>query len=153
MRERTGSFGYADESKPVASLDRLYSQALGLAGPLRDEVAALAARSGGALDDLWELDPVGVPAGMPAALVQSVRRRMVKCPRRAMEKALWCYDGDVSRLADVCRCRVMFEGLEGICEFLEGLRGWQAFIVLRVKDYVSEDHDPRISCGFRVSLI
>ncbi len=91
------------------------SQAVGAAlvfGPL---AAAWAAASTGSLDD--SDGPPGEPAPPPPAGAELLppagllRRGLLKAPARAVEKALTCYGGDVSRLGDVCRCRIAFDGL------------------------------------------
>ena len=46
-------------------------------------------------------------AGAQRAVRPLVRRGRLKSPFRAAEKALTCYGGDVSRLLDLCRCRIL----------------------------------------------
>ena len=86
-----------------------------------------------------------------------MRRRVVKRPDRAAEKALACYDGDVSRLLDVCRARLVFDGVGGLAACLRAIRAGPAsgppeaeVEVVRVKNWMREDHDQWSTMGFRV---
>ena len=40
-----------------------------------------------------------------------IRAGLAKSPERAVEKALVCYEGDASRVVDLCRARLVVEGL------------------------------------------
>jgi hypothetical protein len=82
--------GEGDPGRPVDSLDQLYAQAFAASSLLRYRSWHWAASTGGLVGD--GARPTGGP-GAPA----------LKCPRRAAEKALVCYGGDVSWLVDICR--------------------------------------------------
>jgi hypothetical protein len=104
-----------DERSPVRSLDQLYSQALGLAPVLSIACARWAAGSGGVLDlpdqrlaGSPPLAPPAPPGGMDWGFAGWESFRLVKRPARAVEKAVACYGGDVSRVTDICRGRILF---------------------------------------------
>ena len=71
--------------------------------------------------------------------------------RRAAEKALLCYGGDVSRLLDLCRARVRCASVAALAACLATLQGDTTLAVVRVKNWMSAQHDPRATGGFRVS--
>ena len=79
-----------------------------------------------------------------------VERGVVKCPRRAVEKALACYGGDASRLLDVCRARMVVADMAALTRCLERIADDSAVRVLRVKDGVGRDQDPAVHGGYRV---
>lgn len=87
-----------DPARPVSSLSRLYAQAFALSALLRERCRAWAALSGGRVDPT--LDGTG---GDLEGTEDERPGGEVKDPRRAAEKAMVRYDGDVSRLLDVCR--------------------------------------------------
>ncbi len=76
----------------------------------------------------------------------------IKSPERAMEKALWCYDGDVSRVTDICRCRILYDGLADLTEGLEAVLACGVAWVCSVKNSLRDDHDSWTTGGFRVRL-
>jgi hypothetical protein len=109
--------GQADRRRPITSLDQLYTQAMGVAPVLCTHCAAWATESGGCFHQadarpgssgIGGTDEDCALSALPQVLRTLVQCGNVKRPQRAMEKALTCYGGDVSRLLDVCRGRVVF---------------------------------------------
>jgi hypothetical protein len=104
----------------VGSLSQLYAQALALSVLLRERCRRLAAASGGRVDPQvgggWGEGGAargeggaargegGAAGGEGGAPGDEAPGREIKDPRRAAEKALVRYGGDVSRLLDICRC-------------------------------------------------
>ena len=157
---------HADQRRPVESLDQLYTQALAVAPRLRDLVARLAATAGGVVDNGEDseasvaVDGGGVgreaaegdgSAPLPATLRGLVRSRWVKAPARAVEKAAACYGGDVSRLTDLCRGRLVFASADGVAECVRAVgREAPAVEVVGVRNGLWPEYDARRSAGFRV---
>ena len=137
--------GTWDRRRPVGSLDQLYTQAMGVAPCLLAKCKTWAAAAGGALDAGQDGEPNDSLTGW-------MGRRIIKRPERAIEKAAICYNGDVSRLADVCRARLVFETLGQICACLESVaqdRGTTR--LLRLKNGLHPERDSKRTAGFRVS--
>ena len=82
-----------------------------------------------------------------------VRQGMIKGPFRAAEKVLECYGGDVSRLVDVTRCRLIFGDVEDIIKCLQVIGSSAAdrmIRMVRVKNTMWAGWDSRAGAGFRV---
>ena len=92
--------GTRDEGRPVRSLDQLYSQAFALDPTLGAYCAAWAADSGG------QVAPYSARAATACAVADVVGH--LKPTGRAVSKAALCYAGDVSRVVDICRRRLLF---------------------------------------------
>ena len=146
---------------PVTSLDQLYAQALTVAPLMAEMCGNLAAASGGRLDHppaasglasssaASKCDPIA-GVDQDSALGQWIRRRWVKAPERAAEKALLCYGGDVSRLVDICRGRIVLNGSEAVLACADRVLRDTRLRVLGIKDLVSADTDR--TAGFRVRI-
>ena len=116
--------GTRDLSRPVESLDQLYSQALGLVAVLTAKAEHWAAASTATLDPAHRAHlntSAGAAGGdggrgreSPHTLEHWVGRRFIKCPLRAVQKARSCYKGDCSLLVDVCRARILFDHINDI---------------------------------------
>ena len=153
---------------PACSLDQLYTQAAVVAPRLHALCATIAGAGRGFVDDAT---PRGRPSDrpaegetiaqrcsslmegdtalLPAELRRWVRRGVVKPPRRAAEKAVWCYDGDVGRVTDVCRCRAVLPGPEGLAAVLAALGGMETEVaVVHVRNGLWVDS--AAASGFRV---
>jgi hypothetical protein len=126
-----------DAGRPVSSLDQLYSQALGVVYILYSKCSDLCAQTGGRFAHADETDDAAAEVaahGLPAMLARWVELGFVKRPSRALEKAAACYGGDASRLADVCRCRLAFDGLAALAACVERVRAQAPFVrVVRAK--------------------
>ena len=73
----------------------------------------------------------------------------VKSTRRAMEKLHRAYEGDVSRLVDLCRHMIVFEQVQDLATCLDLMLSDSDVSVERIKNYMGEDHDPATSAGYR----
>jgi hypothetical protein len=121
MDFRSAVAGTADSDLPVTSLYQLYAQAACAACLLEPCAAAWAALSRGSVTKPagnLDLDP-GPLVALPPTVAALVRRGTLKHPLRAHAEALVCYGGDVSRLLDVCRARIIFDGLSDLLACLE----------------------------------
>ena len=76
---------------------------------------------------------------------------MVKSPARAAEKARLCHGGDASRLADVCRLRILLPGPEAVQECLRSIAEDPGVRVVRVRNSMRPRHGATANAGFRVS--
>ncbi len=64
-----------------------------------------------------------------------MNKRIIKRPERAIAKAAVCYGGDVSRLIDLCRARVVFEDTGALCACLELIESvGQSVETVRIKN-------------------
>ena len=136
----------AQLSAPVTSLDQLYAQALGLAPVLERRCIEWATRAGGRLR---------MPQNLPVsdeypAFRRAVERGVLKSPARAIAKALSCYGGDVSRLLDVCRCRLAFRGATELAACLELVETDRRICIVRVSNTLVPGRAARLTAGFRV---
>ena len=126
----------SDPTLEVTSLDQLYSQALGLDPLLRALCRRWTARCGGVLD---AADQRGDAAAAPhayGAAVASECFRYLKDPARAVAKVATCYGGDVSRLTDVCRARVLFDRVEDLVALLQAVRGEECVHIVRLRNWM-----------------
>ena len=156
--------GQLDEQRPVDSLDQLYAQALCAARLLEHKAAAWAAATRGRLGSSNpEPEPLARARArqcppptplerlLPPAGCELVRRGCLKPPSRAVEKAASCYRGDVSRLLDVARARLLFESAAGLAACLELVCDQDPAVrLVRVKDWLHAAHDSDSTAGFRV---
>jgi hypothetical protein len=131
-----------DESAPVASVDQLYSQAVAVAAELDALCRDWAATSDGEL--------VGGRVTFDGGFEELVSVGLVKRPERAAAKVLACYGGDPSRLLDVCRRRIAFGRVAELGACLGRMGADSGVRVVRVKNLLREDADPRVTAGFRV---
>ena len=147
---------------PVTSLDRLFAQAAGAAQLLRSACEAWAAASGGEVageaPDAAETGKGGGDPGAPPPW--ALPALGLKPARRAVAKAAFCYQGDPSRLLDICRARIVYGGVAGLLRGLEavlagGCAGGGAdhrVRVVRVKNGLRAGNDGSLTAGFRVRL-
>ena len=89
----------------------------------------------------------------PGWLEGQLRAGALKDPRRAMDKALVCYGGDVSRLLDICRQRILLDGVAGVVGCLIAMNSSGAVQIVRVKSCMRPEAGPDSddSAGFHVS--
>jgi hypothetical protein len=79
------------------------------------------------------------PRISPAERADSGRRRQV----------VRSYGGDVSRLTDVCRQSIIFDGPAGVAACLRAVAADPEAVVLRVKNRLDPAYDARSSAGYR----
>jgi len=169
--------GTVDPQNPVSSLDQLYLQASGASPTLRGYTLKWASKSNGMLHfrrpaafvggadghgsgvstgkgtvdtfESWKKVPscrLRVALGGPDF---GVRWAKIKAPERASEKVLRSYKGDVSRLLDICRQSIVFRTLADMTACLCAIIDDPEVRVVRVKNRMSPDFDPRSSGGYR----
>ena len=134
---------------PVESLDRLLAQAIGVSPFLRARVTKWAgvqvgtepSESGQGLQGEGQARQ-GTGGGWAKSL---------KDPRRAVEKAVRCYGRDASRLLDLCRVRLAFDGPGQVVDFLERMASDPSARVVRFKDGMCGGPGRAALEGFRVS--
>jgi hypothetical protein len=123
LRE-AGVPGRLDPGRPVRCMDQLYAQALAVAPMLRAHAVRWAAAAASARVDMPQLeggDDAGASAGCQrelerngiGGLLEWIRCGWIKEPARAWSKALVRYEGDPSRLLDVCRTRIVADSPAG----------------------------------------
>jgi hypothetical protein len=148
---RQGSKVFAERfdgvTKPVLSMDQLYSQARVAAFFLLRRRDTWALACGGTA---WPpAPPVGKEGGGEAW------HQCVKDPQRAMEKAAACYGGDLSRLADICRVRIALPDPAGVLACMRAVRADPGVRIVRLKNgmttVASVCGEGLGSSGFRVS--
>lgn len=145
--------GSVDRAGPVRCLDQLYSQALGVVEILHGQCSRWADGAGGALVSLERGESGAIDGqSMQLAARRWIQLRFLKSPRRAVRKALTCYGGDPSRLADLCRARILFDRVADVAACLEAVRAGRPGVrVVRVKNFMAAGHDPWTTAGFRAS--
>ena len=143
--------GTRDEAAPVQCLGALYSQASLAAGPLLERAARWAAAANGAVD------PSTPPADMWSGLglMDWIRLGVVKAPQRAVEKALLCYSGDVSRLLDICRVRIYLLRVQDLSACVRNVAADSSVRIVRVKNSMRPPRRDGLTFagGFRVRAI
>ena len=103
----------------LTNLDHLLDQAAGCDIFLRAKTRSLAAEYHGLLDAA--IGPDDPPLYRPADGLGQVRWADVKAVGRCLDKCERAYRGDVSRLVDCCRQRLVFETVQALAGCLEGL--------------------------------
>ena len=148
------------ECPKAASLDQLYSQALCTAPLLHAACAVWAAECGG-----WMGHAVSVGAplsadefdpdldGLPEALRMWIRARVIKNPARTAAKAAACYGGDVSRVLDVTRCRIVCRDAAGLVRGLRAVCESPMTGLVRVRNALCDGHDMGAVVGLRAVTI
>ena len=141
-----------DIPSPIRSLDQLYSQATILDILLREKVGFWAHRSSGIVKaktlNATSEEPSYVSFNTSEGSYQQISSSL-KPTERALEKLLRCYDCDPSRLLDCCRQRIIFDNVENIITCLEVIHGDTDLKVLRMKNMLDSNFDPRVTAGFR----
>jgi hypothetical protein len=104
----------------LRSVDQLWTQAILLRGFLLPKVLDLADRFGGVFP---VRDEVGVSEGCAGRVWVPYKDRLrmggIKNPERGIEKIDSAYAGDISRLLDVCRERIVFDSVEEMTDCLK----------------------------------
>ena len=73
----------------------------------------------------------------------------VKTPERAICKVHRVYDGDVSRVCDLCRQVIVFDTAADLLECLNTVQADQQVVVERIKNGLSLQYDAASSAGYR----
>jgi hypothetical protein len=124
-----------DTTRPVKTLDQLWTQALLLRGFLLPKVLRLAHAHNGCF-------PVrGQRAGLYGrskssdwfSYKGSLKLGGIKNPKRGIEKVDTAYGGDVSRLLDVCRETIVFDRVSDMADCLNELHRDPEVVFVRIK--------------------
>ena len=126
-------------SEALQNLDQLYTQAIGLSSILQRKVGQWAAG----------LEPLRCtlsdarqprdgdwlpPRPRMSHLEKHVSLGLIKSPARAIQKAALCYSGDVSRLTDLCRARVVCCSVGAMVRVLQEVS--KGARVVQIKNYL-----------------
>uniref|UniRef100_A0A7S0ELT7 Uncharacterized protein n=1 Tax=Hanusia phi TaxID=3032 RepID=A0A7S0ELT7_9CRYP len=130
----------------ITSLHRLYSQAIGLQVILADKVKQWAAQSRGYLvveeEDgrkafiTWEEASALREASAHPYLLSIIP---VKAVDRTIEKVSRSYGGDVCRILDICRARIVFDDIEGVSRCLLAMQNDGQVEILRLKGRMTQE--------------
>mmetsp|Transcript_7721 Transcript_7721/g.18787 ORF Transcript_7721/g.18787 Transcript_7721/m.18787 type:complete len:515 (+) Transcript_7721:1989-3533(+) len=77
----------------------------------------------------------------------------LKSLKRATEKALRVYKGDLSRLVDVCRETLVFATTESMAACLLTILEDRSMVVLRIKNLMNPSYDAEKTAGFRCVIV
>ncbi len=151
---------------PVSSLNQLYDQAAFLDAFLRDKVVDVGKASNGyfAVQCKEGADKVGAGKYEKFSMLRDERFPRteigwapLKCPQRALEKLLRCYNSDASLLLDCCRHRIVYERITDVLAGLEALVADPEIRIVRFKNRMSSGNigeaNPKRSGGFRYLLL
>ena len=132
----------------MTSLDQLFVQAFCLQPILISRIKAWALASGGYLccsqpGGALEYVRFGAREGV------DFRWGKLKSVNRAIEKAIRCHGQDVSRLLDVCRQMIAFDGFSDLSACLGLMASDPHVQILRVKNRLDPDYDSSVSGGYR----
>ena len=160
---KRGMPGTCDEFRPVRCPARLYSQALLVAECLHVRAAAWVSDAGARLHP--QLDIAMMKAAKTARELQEVqsdysglgleeliRSGLIKSPERAVVKALVCYEGDMSRVVDICRVRIIGRGLPQVIAALRAITGDCSVKIVRIKNTLRTRDISMWTAGFRVRV-
>lgn len=154
-----------DFRNPVRSLDQLYTEAYGANIMLRAKAQDWALHSQG-------MFAVGLGAGDSYAVRKSrtfyvkwseilqdadmkgrVQWTKLKQVDRAIEKAMLCYNSDVSRLLDISRQRIVFDRIQDLETCFQRIAQDQEISLCRIKNYMGAGYVHKRSAGFRAVII
>ncbi len=82
-------------------------------------------------------------------LIPEKRGERQICFHENLRQVVRSYGGDVSRLTDVCRQSVVFDGLAGVAACLRTIQADPEVAVLRVKNRLDRTYNARTSAGYR----
>ena len=160
MHEESATVVDTQHCPAAASLDQLYSQALCTAPLLHAACTVWASECGGwmghaaaagAPSSTDELDPD--LDGLPEALRRWIRARVIKAPARTAAKAAACYGGDVSRVLDVTRCRIVCRDAAGLVRGLRAVCESPMTGLVRVRNALCDGLDMGTVVGLRAVTI
>ena len=143
----------------VTSLDQLYSQAMCAAPLLLAACTEWAAECGGRLDcatGAAERGPDGPDEaldGLPESLRGWIRARVVKSPQRAAAKAAARYGWDVSRLADVTRCRIVCDDAAALLRGVRAVCSSAVAGIVRVRSTLRDSDGAAAAAGLRAVTV
>jgi len=130
-----------DTMHPIESMDQLWTQATLLRGSLLTKVLSLAQHFNGLFqvrdevgvfeksENLWEFSG-GVKGRLQMGGIKSVERGTLKVDS--------VYEGDVSRVLDVCREMIVFESIKDMTDCLHALSNDSELSVVRIKSSMTK---------------
>jgi len=140
------------EENRITSLFQVYAQAFGLEVLLRNKVQYWALLTGGSFPtssgDFVRWDRAKEDQKLQRTLVFGE----LKNRTRAIEKVLRFYEGDVSKLLDVCRQMICFDSIEDLSHCLAVMRQDNEVQVVRVKNRMDPDGNQKsckVYAGYR----
>ncbi|EKX47673.1 hypothetical protein GUITHDRAFT_106661 [Guillardia theta CCMP2712] len=149
---------------PVTSLDQIYLHATIIQNVFRRKVYEIARRSNGLLKrkpgndrSLRKLRRSASVSGTVECELEAgnvlqyaeVEWSKQKSTSRGVEKVVRCYDGDSSRLVDVCRESIVYEHIQDIIVAVRCIKLDQDISVKRIKNRLDPDLDPWSTAGYR----
>jgi hypothetical protein len=130
-----------DTMHPIESIDQLWTQAMLLRGSLLTKVLSFAQQFNGLFqvrdevgvfersEKLWEFSGE-VESRLQMGGIKSVERGTLKVDS--------IYEGDVSRVLDVCREMIVFEGIKDLADCLHALSKDPELSVVRIKSSMTK---------------
>jgi hypothetical protein len=79
----------------------------------------------------------------------SIAWAQLKNPQRCVEKLYRAYNGDASRLVDLCRQTIVFDEMHDLVNCLEIILADEEVCVERVKNRMDVKYDIRTTAGYR----
>eukprot|EP00960_Hanusia_phi_P058774 763981-Hanusia_phi.AAC.4 len=163
---RLGSAATPDDfNTAVTSLDQIYLHATFIQHLFRRKVYEIARRSKGLLQrklprnngSFGSLKRLNPDANKPQVVLASsdllqyadVEWSKRKSASRGVEKVVRCYDGDSSRLVDVCRESIIFHHLRDIVVAVRSIKLDKDISVRRIKNRLDPNMDPWSTAGYR----
>jgi hypothetical protein len=136
----------------VQSLDQLFAQAVGMYMILRTNVQNWALHSGGCFQLEGDSDAefvswVGV-CNQPDVVAKINWAKLKNLPR-TVYKLLGAYGGDVSRLLDVCRERIIFDRVQDLLKCLEVILRDEDVRIVRFKNRLDPAYNALRTVGYR----
>jgi hypothetical protein len=141
-----------DRASPVTCLDQLYTSARVLQPMLRHKVQRWALGTRGCFrmaDDRFELWENIVVSNQKGRGRDDVKWAQLKPLTRAMEKLEQCYFGDVSRLVDIVRERIVFRSMRDLHLCLKLIMLDKNVRVVRVTNRYRPKYDLFQTAGYR----
>jgi hypothetical protein len=73
----------------------------------------------------------------------------LKTPARTIDKVHRVYDGEVSRVLDVCRQRIVFDTVDDMITCVHAVLADPQVVIERVKNRLTSRYDAATSAGYR----
>lgn len=141
----------------ITSIDQLYTQAATMDAFFREKVMQIAAQCDG---HFWVQDAGQEPLLLPLREIQlrpqgtkSILWAQLKHVDRAMAKAATIYNGDVSRIYDFVRQRIIFSSVKSIYECLHCIYEDPDMEVVAVRNLLDPQRKATANAGFRDVLV
>ncbi|EKX32423.1 hypothetical protein GUITHDRAFT_121390 [Guillardia theta CCMP2712] len=138
------------QEQRVTSLDQLYARSVTVQPLFASKIVELAESCEGSFmffdnDNLMSARDVKKNADMMSLLT----KLCLKPLERTVEKLVGAYDGDVSRLTDLVRQRIVFDSFSNILQCLQTISSDPTIEIVQVKNRFRPDDDAVRSAGYR----